>query len=275
MADPTKEPGRPRVVAALGISQTLSWGSSYYLPAILSVPMARELAIPPTWVFAAFAMALVVAGILGPPVGRQIDVNGGRSVLAWSSVVLAAGLVLLGTAGGIPSLVVAWLVLGVGMAMGLYEAAFATLVAIYRQGSRGPITGITLIAGFASTVGWPITAALEAAYGWRTACFVWAAINLLICLPLSLFLLPRQVQAPLAAEPAGEAVTADVDQSPAHRRAMCCWRLRLRSPRSCRVRWQPTCRTYCGSSARRRRRPLLQRPSSGRLRSRPDWSSSA
>lgn len=218
MADPTQEPGRARVVAALGISQTLSWGSSYYLPAILAVPMAGDLGIAPTWVYGAFAIALVVAGILGPRVGRQIDADGGRAVLAWSSIVLAAGLVLLGIAQGTAMLVAAWLILGVGMAMGLYEAAFATLVAIYRRASRGPITGITLIAGFASTVGWPITAALEAKYGWRITCFVWAGINLLICLPLTFFLLPRRVAAPLDA--AVDVPDAAEGDPPGQRRAM-------------------------------------------------------
>ena len=50
--------------------------------------------------------------------------------------------------------------LGVGMAMGLYDPAFATLTGLYGRAARGPITGITLIAGFASTIGWPLSAFL-------------------------------------------------------------------------------------------------------------------
>jgi hypothetical protein len=74
--------------------------------------------------------------------------------------------------------------------MGLYEAAFATLTRLYGSAARQPITGITLIAGFASTVGWPVTSWLDAHYGWRIACQVWAVVHLLLALPLNLFL-PR------------------------------------------------------------------------------------
>jgi hypothetical protein len=73
----------------------------------------------------------------------------------------------------------------VAMGSGLYEAAFATLVRLYGQGARGAITGITLIAGFASTVGWPLSAWMEVQWGWRGACFGWATLHLLLGVPLN------------------------------------------------------------------------------------------
>lgn len=85
----------------------------------------------------------------------------------------------------------AWLVLGIGMALGLYDAAFATLAGLYRSEARGTITGITLIAGFASTVGWPATALLTDELGWRGACVVWATLHLTLGLPLNGLLVPR------------------------------------------------------------------------------------
>ena len=106
----------------------------------------------------AFSASLVISALLGPRVGRQIDLVGGRSVLSMSNLMLAAGLALLGFAYSIPVLVVAWLLLGIGMGAGLYDAAFAALGRIYGDAARRSITGITLIAGFASTVGWPLTA---------------------------------------------------------------------------------------------------------------------
>jgi hypothetical protein len=81
-------------------------------------------------------------------------------------------------------------VLGIGMALGLYDAAFATLTALFGREARGPITGITLIAGFASTVGWPLSALLNENFGWRGACLGWAALNLVVCLPVNRFLVP-------------------------------------------------------------------------------------
>ena len=164
---------RSVVVAALGTAQTLAWGSSYYVPAILADPIAQGLGLSRTTVFGLFSGALLLSAVLGPSVGRAIDNRGGRGVLALSNLILAAGLVLLGFAQGIHVLAVAWAVLGVGMAMGLYDPAFATLTGLYGRAARGPITGITLIAGFASTIGWPLSAFFDVQFGWRAACLIW------------------------------------------------------------------------------------------------------
>ena len=182
---------RAVVVAALGVAQTLAWGSSYYLPAILADPIADGLGVSRAMVFGIFSGSLLLSAVLGPAVGRAIDNRGGRGVLALSNLVLAAGLVLLAVAQGIVGLAVSWAVLGVGMALGLYDSAFATLSGLYGRAARGPITGITLIAGFASTIGWPLSAFLDASVGWRGACLVWAALNLLVGLPLNRLLIPR------------------------------------------------------------------------------------
>ncbi|HEY2611879.1 MAG TPA: MFS transporter, partial [Reyranella sp.] len=158
------------IVLALGTTQTLAWASSYYLPAILADPIARDLDISPNWIFGAFSASLVLSAVLGPAVGRQIDLVGGRPVLALSNLSLAAGLALLGLTPSVPMLIAAWLLLGVGMGCGLYDAAFAALGRIYGDAARGAITGITLMAGFASTVGWPLTALGLEKIGWRDTC---------------------------------------------------------------------------------------------------------
>ncbi|RXT50016.1 MFS transporter [Bradyrhizobium betae] len=178
------------VVVALGTAQTIAWASSYYLPAILAAPIAHDLDLAPTYVFGALSGALVISGLLGPRVGHAIDKFGGRSLLAISNVVFVAGLLLLSVAHGVAVLIAAWVLLGIGMGMGLYEAAFATLARIYGANARRTITGITLIAGFASTLGWPLTNWLASEYDWRVACQVWAAIHIGLALPLNLSL-PR------------------------------------------------------------------------------------
>ncbi len=190
------------VVAALGIAQTLAWASSYYLPAILADPIGASLSLPRTFVFGAFSAALLIAAFAGPRIGRVIDRYGGRGVLALSNVVLAVGLIALAAVQGAVGLFAAWAVLGFGMALGLYDAGFAALAALYGQEARGPITGITLFAGFASTVSWPLSTVLNATFGWRATVLVWAALNLVIGLPLNRFLLP------VPARPAHVAPTA-------------------------------------------------------------------
>ena len=194
-------PSRLRIVLALGSAQTLAWGSTYYLPAILAEPMASELGISTGNVFAAFSLALIVTAVLGPLSGKRIDHHGGRDVLALSSVVFALGLAMLGLANGPLMLWLGWLVIGIGMALGLYESAFSTLAGIYGRDARGAITGITLLAGFASTVCWPISGWLNAEFGWRATCLTWAGAHLLLGLPLNRLLIPVGVQpAPSTAE---------------------------------------------------------------------------
>jgi len=178
------------IILALGTTQTLAWASSYYLPAILADPIARDLGVSSNWIFAAFSASLVISALLGPRVGRQIDLVGGRQVLSISNLTLAAGLALLGCSYSIPVLVIAWLLLGIGMAFGLYDAAFGALGRIHGDAARRSITGITLIAGFASTVGWPLTAWGLETIGWRNTCFAWAAAHIVIGLPLNFFMLP-------------------------------------------------------------------------------------
>jgi MFS family permease len=194
-------------VAVIGTTQTLAWASSYYLPAILADPIAADLGVPKALFFGCFSASLLLQAALGPMIGKAIDRHGGRDVLVLSNLMLAAGLVWLALAQGPVGLAGAWVVLGFGMALGLYDSAFATLTALYGREARAPITGITLIAGFASTIGWPLSALLEETFGWRGACLGWAALNLLVCLPMNRLLIPRPA-APVesaAAEPATRA----------------------------------------------------------------------
>jgi MFS family permease len=203
-------PPLARVVLPLGVAQTISWGSTYYLPAILATAMAADVGVSTAFVFAAFSAGLLASAALGPLSGRLIDVYGGRRILAGSNVVFAAALLTLAASSGQASQLAGWLLLGVGMSAGLYESAFSTLAGIYGAEARRPITGITLIAGFASTVGWPLSAWMETRYGWRTACMVWAAVHLFAALPLNLLL-------PQAANRARPQVAAS-DPQPAPKR---------------------------------------------------------
>lgn len=194
---PAAAEGSWRDVAALGSAQTLAWASSYYLPAMLAAPMGRDLGLDTATVFLAFSLALGVSALVGPAAGRAIDRLGGRPVLIATNLLFAAGLWLLATATSATGLFGAWLLLGLAMGAGLYEAAFAALVRLRGPRARDAITGITLIAGFASTVGWPLSAWMESQWGWRGACLGWAALHLVLGVPLNA-LLPRVARASTA-----------------------------------------------------------------------------
>jgi MFS family permease len=184
-------PTRGTVIAALGITQILAWGSSYYLPAVLAEPIARDTHWPLTWVVGGLSIGLVLAALVSPHVGKTIERHGGRPVLALSALAIGVGQFGLAIAPNLPSYIGAWVVIGVGMGAGLYDAAFATLGRLYGHDARSAITSLTLFGGFASTVCWPLSAFLVAEVGWRGACLVYAAIQLAVALPIYLFVLPR------------------------------------------------------------------------------------
>lgn len=196
-------PHQTGVVLRLGATQTLAWASSYYLPALLAAPLALGVGMSVTHVFGAFTLALVISALVGPVAGRAIDRHGGRNVLLLTNMLFAAGLTWLGLAQAEWHVWAAWCVIGVAMGSGLYDAAFAALVRFYPLSARNAITGITLIAGFASTVGWPLTQWGIDVMGWRSTCIGWAALHLFLGMPLHIQL-PR---GPVERTPSLETVT--------------------------------------------------------------------
>src|ERR1700678_3195575 len=89
------------IILALGTTQTLAWASSYYLPAILADPIGHDLGVSSNWIFAAFSASLVISALLGPRVGRQIDLFGGRPVLSMSNPRVAGRVAPAGVASAI------------------------------------------------------------------------------------------------------------------------------------------------------------------------------
>jgi MFS family permease len=186
------------IVPVLGITQILAWGSSYYLPAVLAKPVAEETGWSLSWIVGGLSLGLLIAGLASPVIGRRIQRDGGRPVLAASAVLIALGQIGLGLAPNLACFVGAWIVLGLGMSAGLYDAAFSTLGRIYRERARHHIATLTLFGGFASTACWPLSAFLVEHAGWRNTCFVYAAIQLFVSLPLYLAALPgsRHIEIP-------------------------------------------------------------------------------
>ncbi|WP_407518549.1 MFS transporter [Methylobacterium oryzisoli] len=201
-----RERGLWRVTSALGLVEILNWGTSYYLLAVLAGPVAADTGWPLPWIVGSLSAGLLVAGLALPRIGRAIGRHGGRPVLATASAVLALGLAVIGLAPSLPVFVAGWLILGLGMGAGLYDAAFATLGRLYGAAARPAISAVTLWGGFASTVCWPLSAVLVAQCGWRGTCLVYAGLHLAVSLPLILRALPPAPPRPEAApgeEPSG------------------------------------------------------------------------
>jgi len=167
-----------RAVICLGLSQLINWGISYYLVANFGPAMATDLGLGTTAVYAGLSLALVVMAATSPWTGRLIDRLGGRRVLPVGAVLNALGCVVLAVSQSVWTYYAAWIFLGLGMRLCLYEAAFATLARIGGADARRAIGQITLFGGLASTVMWPVGHALADMLGWRGALVVYALFSL-------------------------------------------------------------------------------------------------
>ena len=202
--------GRWGLVAALGVTQVVSWGSLYYAFAVVMEPVRRELGASAPATVGAYALALLVSGLAAAPVGRHIDRRGARLAMTAGSLLAALLLAAFSQVASLPALYAVWAGLGAAMGLTLYEPAFASLALVFRADLRKAITALTLAGGFASTVFWPLTQWLATALGWREAVLVLAAINLAVCVPLHAFFVPaagRPAGAPAGAadDPEGRA----------------------------------------------------------------------
>ena len=180
-----------RAVGGLGFTQIIAWGCVYYPISITGPQIARDLGLSSGTVFGLYSALLLASACVAPAVGRIIDRRGGRPVLAVGCVVSALALTLTAAANSIYTYAGASLLLGVAAAMTLYDAAFPAIVEATGARGRRAITLVTFAGGFASTIFWPITAALVDYGGWRVTYVVYALVMLCVCLPANWLALAR------------------------------------------------------------------------------------
>ena len=196
-------------VNALGLTQITAWGTSYYCLGVLAKPIVAETGWAMTTVFLGFSVALLVMGFISTWVGRLIDRIGARAVMSVGTIVVSAGLLALSQVRDPLSYLAVWAVIGLGMRCCLYDAAFAALVQVTPTRGRIAISYLTLYGAYASTVFWVIGHYLNEAYGWRGTLMIFAAINLVVCLPLNWVGLSRREATPVATAAANAATSPD------------------------------------------------------------------
>lgn len=180
-----------RAVIALGITQIVAWGTSFYALGVLGEPIIAATGWSNTVVFGGFTIAVLASSAVSTPAGIALDRYGARRVMGAGFVLLAASLLALSRIDSVVGYFLVWPVIGVAMRLTLYDAAFAALVQIDPMNGRRAIAYLTLFGGFASTVGWPVGHLLNSAYGWQTTFALFALANLAINVPLALVGLPR------------------------------------------------------------------------------------
>lgn len=190
-------------VLALGITQITAWGTSYYCLGVLAGPISRDTGWSRGFVFLGFTVALLAMGLVSSAVGRAIDRHGARAVMTLGTVIVSAGLFTLAHVHSEAAYLAVWVLLGLGMRLCLYDAAFAALVQVVPSRGRQAISYLTLFGAFASSVFWVVGHALNEQVGWRQTLVLFAFINLVVCLPLHWLGLARRETAAGAAAPTG------------------------------------------------------------------------
>jgi predicted MFS family arabinose efflux permease len=172
------------IIRILAFTQVASWGSLYYAFTILAPDIQRESGWSTGIVFGAYSWSLLVAGLASAPAGVLLDRVGGRSVMGIGSLLAGIGLVWLSRVHSVAQYFVAWTVIGIAMAMVLYEAAFATINREFLAQARKGISVLTLFGGLASTAFWPLTLKLNGMFGWRDTWLIYGVLQLALCAPL-------------------------------------------------------------------------------------------
>ena len=177
------------IVAALSVTETVTWGIVYYGFPVFLRPMELELGASRVAVTAAFSIGLGVSALTGIPVGRWLDRHGPRALMTVGSCLASALTFAWAHVGSLPALYGVWFGLGLAMAATLYEPAFAVVVSWFRQGRERALLTVTLVAGLASTIFMPIEAWLLERLGWRAAVMTLAVVLAVITIPIHALLL--------------------------------------------------------------------------------------
>ncbi|CAN7288760.1 MFS transporter [Bradyrhizobium sp. LjRoot220] len=190
-----------RVLIVLAIGQIIGWGTIGLLT-VVGGQVAADLHMDLSAVFAGNSIFYVLMGLCAPILAKPFTRFGARRVMIAGTIIGAPGFVLLALASGPTQFFAAWVILGAAGSATLATAAYILLNEVAGRGARRGIGAMMLVTGLASSIFWPTTSFLSHAVGWRGTCIVYAAMLLLVSLPLIYFGLPRRAQ------PAQETVSA-------------------------------------------------------------------
>jgi predicted MFS family arabinose efflux permease len=205
-----------KATLGLGVTQIVGWGTTFLMPSVLGRHMGQDLAIPSEIIYGGITVMFGVGALFAPKVGRVMDSIGARSIMTSGSVLYALSLAALAFSQGLTSYLLCWVAMGAAAALALNTPANIALAQLAGARARQAIAMLAIIGGFASTLFWPVAEALEAMVGWRGALLAFAAIHLVLCTPIHLFVLPSRPPAPTHAA-AGTAAQATHSSTPSSR----------------------------------------------------------
>ena len=176
--------GHGPLLFGLALTRIIGWGTTYYSPSVLAPALGREIGLSPEIVFGGITVLLITGALLAPALGRQLDREGTRRSMCLGALVCALGFVVLAISQGPVSYLASWFVIGIGHALSLANVGNVTIAQLMGERTRRVIGLMMLLTGLASSVFWPVTAVLTDLYGWRAAVLVFAALQIVIVLPI-------------------------------------------------------------------------------------------
>jgi len=224
------------LLSGLALTRVIGWGSTYYAPSVLAGYLDRELGLSAEVVFGGITILLITGALLGPALGRHLDLNGTRRSMCVGALVCGLGLATLAAAQGPISYLASWFVIGIGHALTLANVGNVTVAQMMGSRTRRVIGLMMLMTGLASSIFWPLAAVLCDAFGWRVAWLIFAAMQFVIVLPIHAAIPPYRGHAPVAN--AGEAPpAADHGRVPESGRRVTFWLVALIFSASGLVSW--------------------------------------
>lgn len=219
MAASSRFGGHGPLLLGLAMTRIIGWGSTFYSPSVLVGALDREIGLNAEIVFGGITILLVTGALVAPAIGRVLDREGTRRSMCIGAVICALGLGVLSQAQGPMSYLASWSVIGLGHAMSLANTGNVTISQLMGDRTRRVIGLMMLVTGLASSVFWPLTAVLMNAFGWRMTLLVFAAMQIVIVLPVYASI-PRYRHLPArAAKPEAASVGERGRVAPEARRA--------------------------------------------------------
>jgi len=205
-------------IAGLGLTQNIGYGTLYYSFSILAPSMARDFAVSNEWIFGALSVALLAGGFLAPWLGKWIDRYGAGRMMTIGLILVAFSLILCSFSPNALAFAGALTIIEIAANLVQYGAAFALLVQLAPNDAQRSITYLTLIAGFASTIFWPITTTLQHWLTWQQTYLLFACLHLFLCVPVHLMLARSIAKSGRKRSTHGTVATASSGDLPAHQR---------------------------------------------------------
>jgi predicted MFS family arabinose efflux permease len=183
-------------IASLAVTQIVGWGTTYYVPAVIAPALRANPGLSQQEIFSGVTLMLAVGALVAPWAGRFMERHGTRSAMTAGSLMMSLGLVLMSQAHGYGLYALAWVVIGLATPIALMQAALTSLAQRAGSESRKAVSRLLLVTGFAATIFWPLTTALESSLGWRATCLIFVGLNAGLCAPLHALVLRGRPAAP-------------------------------------------------------------------------------